>query len=143
MYRAYLARRESRTLASKDFARQAVARAERDGRLLDLAHGLLLAGDERRASEVLRTAGALAEAERIDRDRRKVPSGEEPVRLTQREEQIARLAATGLSSRDIGERLGINHRTVETHLANVYEKLGFRSRVDLARYFTESSGVTR
>jgi pimeloyl-ACP methyl ester carboxylesterase/DNA-binding CsgD family transcriptional regulator len=53
--------------------------------------------------------------------------------LTRREHEAARLAATGLPAADIAARLGIGERTVETHLANAYLKLGVSSKVELAR----------
>jgi DNA-binding NarL/FixJ family response regulator/tetratricopeptide (TPR) repeat protein len=56
-----------------------------------------------------------------------------PVPLTRREREVAILAAQGLPSREIGERLFVGTRTVESHLARIYGKLGIRSRVELAR----------
>ncbi len=53
--------------------------------------------------------------------------------LTKREREVAILAADGLTAREIGQRLFIGERTVETHLANSYAKLGVRSRLELAR----------
>ncbi|MFF8375842.1 AAA family ATPase [Streptomyces sp. NPDC015661] len=51
--------------------------------------------------------------------------------LTAQQEQIARLAARGLSNREIGERLFLSPRTVGSHLYNVYPKLGISSRHQL------------
>lgn len=58
-----------------------------------------------------------------------------PVPLTRREREVAILAAQGLSSREVGERLYVGHRTVESHLARIYTKLGIRSRAELSRLF--------
>lgn len=54
-------------------------------------------------------------------------------RLTKSERQIAQLAASGLSNPEIGERLYISRRTVQTHLTHVYAKLGLGSRGELAQ----------
>ncbi|MGW0435441.1 LuxR C-terminal-related transcriptional regulator [Micromonospora sp. NPDC003197] len=51
--------------------------------------------------------------------------------LTERERQIARLAAGGLASRNIAEELYISTRTVENHLQRVYSKLGVTGRGEL------------
>ncbi|MEE6257921.1 LuxR C-terminal-related transcriptional regulator [Plantactinospora sonchi] len=51
--------------------------------------------------------------------------------LTDRERQIARLAARGLASRNIAEQLYISTRTVENHLQRVYNKLGVTGRGEL------------
>jgi DNA-binding NarL/FixJ family response regulator len=45
---------------------------------------------------------------------------------------VATLAAGGRSSRDIADHLVVSVRTVENHLQRAYEKLGVRSRSDLA-----------
>jgi DNA-binding CsgD family transcriptional regulator len=57
-------------------------------------------------------------------------SGVEP--LTAREREVALLAAGGRSSRTIGDHLGLSTRTVDTHLARVYRKLGISTRSELA-----------
>ena len=56
-----------------------------------------------------------------------------PESLTAREREVARLTAEGHTAREIGERLFIGRRTVETHLANAYAKLGVTSKVELVR----------
>ncbi|TQM26411.1 ATP-binding protein [Nocardia bhagyanarayanae] len=53
-------------------------------------------------------------------------------RLTPHELSIARLAARGLTNREIGQRLYLSHRTVSTHLHRIFPKLGVSSRTDLA-----------
>jgi DNA-binding CsgD family transcriptional regulator len=51
--------------------------------------------------------------------------------LTAQQQQIVRMAAQGLSNREIGEQLFLSPRTVGTHLYNVYPKLGVSSRHQL------------
>jgi len=53
--------------------------------------------------------------------------------LTRREREVASLAAQGHSAKEIATRLGIGERTVETHLARAYAKLGLASKIDLVR----------
>jgi DNA-binding CsgD family transcriptional regulator len=52
--------------------------------------------------------------------------------LTPAEETAARMAAEGLTNPQIGERLYVSRRTVQTHLAHVFGKLGISSRTLLA-----------
>jgi DNA-binding CsgD family transcriptional regulator len=56
----------------------------------------------------------------------------ETISLTRREREVAALAARGVPSRAIAERLHINVRTVGNHLQRVYDKLGVSSRTGLA-----------
>jgi DNA-binding CsgD family transcriptional regulator len=60
-----------------------------------------------------------------------------PGSLTGREWEIVRLARLGLTAAEMAKQLSISPRTVETHLANAYAKLGVRSKVELARRATE------
>ncbi|MFC7720277.1 helix-turn-helix domain-containing protein [Nonomuraea recticatena] len=53
-------------------------------------------------------------------------------RLTPQELQSVRLAATGLSNREIAERLFVSPRTVGYHLYKAYPKLGVTTRAELA-----------
>jgi DNA-binding CsgD family transcriptional regulator len=53
--------------------------------------------------------------------------------LTQREREVALLVADGLRSRVVAERLGIASQTVKSHLKTIFDKLGVRNRVELAR----------
>jgi DNA-binding CsgD family transcriptional regulator len=56
--------------------------------------------------------------------------------LTPQELQIIALAADGLSNREIGQRLCLSHRTVESHLYRVFPKLGVTSRSQLPTALT-------
>jgi DNA-binding NarL/FixJ family response regulator len=53
--------------------------------------------------------------------------------LSPQEQQIARMAAGGLSNREIGQRLYLSHRTVANHLYRTFPKLGVTSRAQLNR----------
>ena len=60
--------------------------------------------------------------------------GEEPVgALSKRETEVLVLAARGLPNARIAEELGIPEATVKRHLANVYQKIGVRSRSEAVR----------
>jgi DNA-binding CsgD family transcriptional regulator len=146
----------SRALVSADtaadpFYRKAIDHLTRTRARVDLARAHLIYGEwlrrqKRRldAREHLRVAhemfigmGLEAFAERTVRELkaaggRATTSGRRSTAdLTPQEAQIARLAREGLSNADIGSRLFISPRTVEYHLAKVYQKLGITSRTSL------------
>jgi DNA-binding CsgD family transcriptional regulator len=54
-----------------------------------------------------------------------------PASLTPQQLEIAQLAAQGLTNKEIGERLFLSHRTVGTHLYQLFPKLGISSRAAL------------
>ncbi len=56
------------------------------------------------------------------------------VELSERELEVVRLLAEGHTSEQVGQRLALSAKTVDTYKARVMEKLGLRSRVDLVRY---------
>ena len=58
--------------------------------------------------------------------------------LTPQQREIAMLAAAGLTNKEIGERLFLSHRTVGTHLYQVFPKLGVTSRAALRDALTPS-----
>lgn len=86
--------------------------------------GALREGD--RALALLRTLGV---RKRRKGSRRTVAVGWDA--LSDTELRVVRLAGEGLTNRQIGERLFISHRTVESHLLNVYRKVGVNSRVQM------------
>jgi DNA-binding CsgD family transcriptional regulator len=54
-------------------------------------------------------------------------------KLSRRERDVVRLVLEGRSTRDIGSALFISERTVETHLANIYNKIDVHSRSELVK----------
>ena len=58
-------------------------------------------------------------------------------RLTDRETEVLRLVAKGLSYKQIAARLGVSHRTVQNHVQNTLGKLQLHNRVELTRYAIE------
>ena len=66
------------------------------------------------------------------------PAGEPAVPApTDRETEVLRLVAKGLTARQIGERLVVSHRTVESHVQNTLRKLQLHNRSQLVRYAIE------
>ncbi|WP_327027436.1 response regulator transcription factor [Micromonospora sp. NBC_01739] len=58
-------------------------------------------------------------------------------RLTERETEVLRLVAKGMSYKQIAGRLGLSHRTVQNHVQNTLGKLQLHNRVELTRYAIE------
>ncbi|GAA3216157.1 response regulator transcription factor [Actinocorallia longicatena] len=58
-------------------------------------------------------------------------------RLTERETEVLRLVAKGLTYKQIAERLVLSHRTVQNHVQNTLGKLQLHNRVELVRYAIE------
>ncbi|MCW3020166.1 MAG: transcriptional regulator, LuxR family [Solirubrobacterales bacterium] len=100
----------------------------------------------REGLEIARACGALPLAERAHeellasgaRHRKMLRGG--PDALTPAEQRVARMAAKGLTNRQIADTLVLSTRTIETHLAHVYTKLGVSSRASLADALPEGSG---
>ncbi|MBA3350186.1 MAG: helix-turn-helix transcriptional regulator [Actinobacteria bacterium] len=63
--------------------------------------------------------------------------------LTRTEKDVVDLVAEGLTNREVGARLFISRRTVETHLSHVFRKLGLSSRVELAAESARRAPVRR
>lgn len=136
------------------FSRHAHALDDRDGSALDV-----LSARYREQGWILRSAEAAADAARAHREtgheaesrrsavRATVLSEEftaltPPVRdipdgLSDRELEVARLAASGLSNHEIADRLYLSVRTVENHLSRIYGKLEIPDRTGLAEFMVD------
>ena len=62
-------------------------------------------------------------------------------KLSEREEQILQLVATGMTNREIAQKLTISPNTVKVHLSNIFEKIGVASRTEAALYAIEHGVV--
>lgn len=107
--------------ASREELLDAVGRTARGEAVFTAGLAGLVLGEYRRM------AGAGAE-------RPGAPVGPE---LTDRETEVLRLVAKGMTSRQIADRLVISHRTVQNHVQNTLTKLQLHNRVELTRYAIE------
>jgi len=62
--------------------------------------------------------------------------------LTEREMDVLRLAARGMTNREIGNQLGISVRTVQVHLSNIFGKLGVGSRTEAVLHALRKGWLT-
>lgn len=107
------------------------ARAVQDGRAtLAVFDRLGAAREAEQARSLLRSFGVSP-----SRGRARRPTGSQ---LSERELEVARLVATGLSNAEVATRLFISPRTVSTHLDRIYLKLDLGSRAALTRYLADS-----
>ena len=65
-----------------------------------------------------------------------------PDQITDRELEVLRLAARGLSNREISRTLDISVRTVQTHLSNVFNKMGVGSRTEAVMFGLRNGLIT-
>ncbi|PDP84396.1 hypothetical protein CQJ94_27355 [Glycomyces fuscus] len=122
----------ARILAAADvFAALTEPRAHRDALTVDEAVGHLIREadsgtlDRTACDLVIRAAGA------------RPPRPHRPAGLTAREVDVLRLAARGLTNRQIGAELSISSRTVGHHLGHIYDKTGRRTRAGVAVFAME------
>jgi non-specific serine/threonine protein kinase len=67
------------------------------------------------------------------------PGARRPGEVSRREAEIAALVATGITNRQIASKLHLAERTVEAHVEHIMNKLGYRSRAQIAAWIARSS----
>ena len=131
--------------AAERAARRAVVEHERLPMPFELARTQLVlgqiqrrCGQRRAARESLQRAHALFEqigapvwARKAHSEMARIGVRRAPGELTDSEQRVAALAASGLTNREIAAQLFISRRTVEANLARAYRKLSIRSRAEL------------
>jgi DNA-binding NarL/FixJ family response regulator len=116
VYHAMTEQRPYRTALSADQAAREVLSECSAGRL-----------DREAVGAVLQAAGQKARG----------PQLPWPAGLSEREVEVLRLLATGKSNKEIAGELFISDRTVQTHVAHIYEKTGVASRAGVALFAME------
>jgi len=61
--------------------------------------------------------------------------------LTRRQIEVARAAVSGLSNKELGQRLGVSEGTIKNHLHAIYERLQLEGRLALLLYLKEKAMV--
>jgi len=135
LFDARLATRERRRNEADDLARRALDEFRFFGWPVEEAYARELRGGVKDAVEIFRRIGAAAEVQRLTTLEQHVPRRRGETTLTAREREIAAHIAAGRSNRDVAEILVISERTVETHVASIYNKLGIESRKELAALY--------
>ncbi|WP_343945490.1 LuxR C-terminal-related transcriptional regulator, partial [Pseudonocardia zijingensis] len=103
----------------------------REGRRRDARDELRTAHDQLTAIGADGFAARAARELRATGDQPRERTDSAAAGLTEHELHIARLVATGATSKEIGAQLFLSPRTIETHLRNIYRKLGIGSRREL------------
>jgi DNA-binding CsgD family transcriptional regulator len=99
--------------------------------------------DERELQILRLVAPAFRNALRRSAHASELERSRQELALTEREEQIARLVASGLSDKEIAQSLSISFTTVRTHIKRAFGKLGVDNRVKLASRLREGARETR
>ena len=153
---ALLALAEGRIDAAAALAQEAIEEADRADAALEAARARIVAGraliaGDRDAAIAQLTVAARQAAEcgapRVENEARRelrragvrlgsagqrAPGDQGLDSLSPRELEIAHLVSEGMTNREIGARLFLSDKTVESHLTHVFQKLGLRSRTQVA-----------
>jgi len=107
---------------------------DHDEALRQLRAAQALADETGNAQRVAEAAAAIAELAGSRHDPVPRDAGPRPGNLTDRQAEVLRLLAAGLSNKQIAAELFLSPATVERHLATIYRNLGLAGRVEAARF---------
>jgi DNA-binding NarL/FixJ family response regulator len=133
LFDARVARRLRQAALAKSLASRAAEQFEAVGWPWERAAALEVAGLHAQAREIYLRHRYHRQLRELDSARRRVRHRAAGDRLTPREMEVAQLAAGGLSNREIAARLFIGERTVETHIAAIFDRFDLTSRRQFAQ----------
>jgi DNA-binding CsgD family transcriptional regulator len=101
---------------------------------IDRQVGRQSAGDEsfRKAFAIFGRLGASLWAKKADREVSKIAPAFAADGLTETERRVARLVIQGCTNREVARAMFVTENTVQTHVRHIFQKLGVRSRTELA-----------
>ncbi len=133
LFDARVERRAGNAAVAKALAREAAGLFEEIGWPWERAQALEIGGRFAEAGALYSRHGYTRDEGRLAEARRRVRHRAAADRLTPRESEVARLAVEGRSNREIAEILAIGERTVETHIAAIFDRFDLSSRRELSR----------
>jgi DNA-binding CsgD family transcriptional regulator/tetratricopeptide (TPR) repeat protein len=139
LFDARIARRERKTEKAKRLALEAATRFEAIGWPWERAAALEVAGRYAEAAAIYERHGYIRQQRELEVKRRRARHRAGSSRLTQRELEVVALAADGMTNREIATALFISERTVETHIAAIFDRFDFNSRRQLAALVPDSA----
>jgi DNA-binding NarL/FixJ family response regulator len=139
LFDARVARRQRQSALAKSSALRAAKEFQAIGWPWEQAAALEVAGRHAQAREIYLRHGYRRQLRELDSARRRARHRAAGDRLTPREVEVAQLAAGGLGNREIGARLFISERTVETHIAAIFDRFDLTSRRQLAELVAAQS----
>jgi DNA-binding CsgD family transcriptional regulator len=96
----------------------------------------------RRALQMCEDIGARLWAQRARTELARLGRQADPAALTPTESQVARLAASGLTNREVAAAAFLSQKTVEANISRIYRKLGIHSRAELGARLAEQKVVS-
>jgi len=133
LFDARVAQRAGDAQAAKTLGADAAARFESIDWPWERAQALEIAGHFAEAGALYSRHGYTRDERRLAEARRRARHRAGADRLTPRESEVAHLAVEGRSNREIAEILAIGERTVETHIAAIFDRFDLNSRRELSR----------
>jgi DNA-binding CsgD family transcriptional regulator len=142
LFDALVAERESKEAERRSLGKAAAIGFARLGWPYYQAQALEAAGEPEEALAIYRQIGDTRDARRLETAATSLKRRGKPnTALTSRESEVADLIADGLTSREIAQTLGISEHTVIHHVESIFNRLGIRTRSQLAAHVARNRAM--